>query len=77
MTDRARRPADLARRCSTPLLARRRPHRRATTAWAMEQVMLGEATPVQIAGFVVALRAKGEAPDEVDRPGPRDARRTA
>jgi len=37
----------------------------AETAWAMEQVMLGEATPVQVAGFVVALRAKGEAPEEV------------
>jgi anthranilate phosphoribosyltransferase len=35
------------------------------TAWAMEQVMLGEATPAQVAGFVMALRAKGEAPDEV------------
>ena len=37
----------------------------ADTAWAMEQVMLGEATPVQVAGFVVALRAKGESPEEV------------
>jgi anthranilate phosphoribosyltransferase len=35
------------------------------TAWAMEQVMRGEATPAQVAGFVVALRAKGEAPSEV------------
>lgn len=35
------------------------------TSWAMEQVMLGEATPVQVAGFVVALRAKGESPEEV------------
>ena len=35
------------------------------TAWAMEQVMLGEATPAQVAGFVVALRAKGESPEEV------------
>lgn len=35
------------------------------TAWAMSQVMAGEATPAQIAGFVVALRAKGETAAEV------------
>jgi anthranilate phosphoribosyltransferase len=37
----------------------------AEASWAMEQVMLGEATSAQIAGFVVALRAKGESPEEV------------
>lgn len=31
----------------------------------MEEVMEGAATPAQIAGFVVALRAKGETTDEV------------
>ena len=36
------------------------------TAWAMGEVMAGEATPVQIAGFVVALRAKGETDAEMD-----------
>lgn len=35
------------------------------TAWAMREVMTGEATPAQIAAFVVALKAKGESPEEV------------
>ena len=35
------------------------------TAWAMREVMSGDATPAQTAGFVIALRAKGETPAEV------------
>ena len=31
----------------------------------MDQVMAGEATPVQIAGFLIALRAKGESAEEM------------
>ena len=34
-------------------------------SWAMERVMLGEATPAQFGAFVVALRAKGESVDEI------------
>jgi anthranilate phosphoribosyltransferase len=35
------------------------------TAWAMGEVMAGDATPAQVAGFAVALRAKGETPAEI------------
>ncbi len=35
------------------------------TAWAMEEILAGQATSAQIAGFAVALRAKGETIEEI------------
>jgi len=36
-----------------------------STAWAMDEIMAGEATAAQIASFAVLLRAKGETPTEL------------
>jgi anthranilate phosphoribosyltransferase len=47
-------------------LVARRDLRGDQTAWAMGEILSGEATPSQIAGFAVALRAKGETVDEVE-----------
>ncbi len=35
------------------------------TRWAMTEVMNGEATPAQLAGFLIGLRAKGESVEEL------------
>jgi len=37
----------------------------ADTGWVMDRLMAGDATPAQLAGFAVALRAKGETAAEV------------
>jgi anthranilate phosphoribosyltransferase len=36
------------------------------TAWAMDEIMAGEATPAQLAAFAVLLRSKGETPEEIE-----------
>jgi anthranilate phosphoribosyltransferase len=35
------------------------------TAWAMGEILAGEATPAQVAGFAMALKVKGETVEEV------------
>ena len=36
------------------------------TSWAMNEILAGAATPVQVAGFMVALQAKGATPAELN-----------
>lgn len=38
----------------------------ATATWAMDQILSGNASPVQMAAFMVALRAKGETVSEIE-----------
>jgi anthranilate phosphoribosyltransferase len=38
----------------------------AQTGWAMREILAGDATPSQIAGFAIALRSKGETVEEVE-----------
>jgi anthranilate phosphoribosyltransferase len=49
----------------TAALLRREDLATSDARWAMDRVMSGDASPVQLAGFLVALRAKGESAAEV------------
>jgi anthranilate phosphoribosyltransferase len=37
----------------------------ADAGWAMDQLVMGEVSPAQISGFLIALRAKGETAEEI------------
>lgn len=50
----------------TAKLLRREDLTALATEWAMSTVMAGQASPVQLAGFLIALRAKGETVEEMD-----------
>ena len=46
-------------------LVRREDQPAEATAWAMGQILGGEATPAQLAAFVIGLRSKGETVEEL------------
>jgi anthranilate phosphoribosyltransferase len=46
-------------------LVQRRDQTAEATGWAMQQILNGDATAAQLAGFVVALRSKGETVEEI------------
>lgn len=50
----------------TATLLRREDLPAAATQWAMSTMMAGQASPVQLAGFLIALRAKGETVEEME-----------
>jgi anthranilate phosphoribosyltransferase len=46
-------------------LVQRRDQTAEATGWAMQQILNGDATAAQLAGFVIALRSKGETVEEI------------